>query len=310
MIKKAYGAAILHACFTGFSFLFVKLALGASGPLDVLAHRYGVALIAAAVPLLIGKVKVKISIRECLWVVVLSIFYPILFFSLQTFGLQFASSSEAGIIQSTVPIFTLLLAYLLLKERPTGLQMVFVCLSISGVLFVSIIKGLDIGGDLRGILLLLSATLSLACYNAFTRKLAKRYTTYTLTFIMTSLGFIVFTTIALVGHGVNGSLSSFVSPLAKPSYIVSVVYLGLCCSFGTSFLSNFALSHIQASKMSVFSNFATVVSIIAGAIILSEPLRWYHIVGAAMIIAGVLGTNYVPVAKQPQDTADSASPTQ
>jgi drug/metabolite transporter (DMT)-like permease len=51
------------------------------------------------------------------------------------------------------------------------------------------------------------------------------------------------------------------------------------------------LSKIEASKMSVFGNLATLISMIAGVIFLQEQLEYYHIIGAIMIIAGILGTN-------------------
>jgi len=44
--------------------------------------------------------------------------------------------------------------------------------------------------------------------------------------------------------------------------------------------------------MSVFSNFATLITILAGVIFLKEQFHLYHLVGAIIIIAGVIGTNY------------------
>lgn len=51
------------------------------------------------------------------------------------------------------------------------------------------------------------------------------------------------------------------------------------------------LSKIEASKMSVFSNLGTVISIIAGVIFLKEEIYYYHILGSILIIIGVIGAN-------------------
>ncbi|MNJ75246.1 EamA-like transporter family protein [compost metagenome] len=59
----------------------------------------------------------------------------------------------------------------------------------------------------------------------------------------------------------------------------------------TALSSNYALSKIEASKMGVFSNLSTIVSIAAGALLLGEEVRLYHIAGSVLIIAGVMGTN-------------------
>ncbi|MDF2720322.1 MAG: ycxC, partial [Paenibacillus sp.] len=48
--RSAYAAVILYAFIIGFSFIFVKFALIAASPLDTLAHRFTISLIAAALP--------------------------------------------------------------------------------------------------------------------------------------------------------------------------------------------------------------------------------------------------------------------
>jgi drug/metabolite transporter (DMT)-like permease len=55
------------------------------------------------------------------------------------------------------------------------------------------------------------------------------------------------------------------------------------------FLVNYNLKHLPAHISSIFANVATITSIIAGVIFLDEVLYWYHLLGALMIISGVLG---------------------
>ncbi|MCM3640119.1 EamA family transporter [Priestia aryabhattai] len=63
-------------------------------------------------------------------------------------------------------------------------------------------------------------------------------------------------------------------------------------SLGTSYLSNYALSKIAAAQMSVFSNVATLITIIAGVLFLNEVFHFYHLIGGIMIIIGVIRTNF------------------
>ena len=49
---KAYISALLYSFIIGFSFLFVKLTLTITSPLDTLAHRFTVAFIAANIPVI------------------------------------------------------------------------------------------------------------------------------------------------------------------------------------------------------------------------------------------------------------------
>ena len=49
------------------------------------------------------------------------------------------------------------------------------------------------------------------------------------------------------------------------------------------------LSHIQIVQMTAVNSMSTLVSIIAGALILGEPLHWYHYLCGALIMVGVAG---------------------
>ncbi len=44
--------------------------------------------------------------------------------------------------------------------------------------------------------------------------------------------------------------------------------------------------------MSIFNHLGTVISIAAGVLILKESLAGFQIIGAVLIIIGVIGTNY------------------
>src|SRR5690625_3169829 len=115
--RRAYGAGILVAIIIGLSFMFVKITLLFTSPLDALAHRFTIAFIAFSMYMLIKKEKEfkKLPRRDLLRIGLLAIFYPILFFGFQIFGLVFTSSSVAGIVQATLPIFTLVFSSVLLK---------------------------------------------------------------------------------------------------------------------------------------------------------------------------------------------------
>ena len=56
----------------------------------------------------------------------------------------------------------------------------------------------------------------------------------------------------------------------------------------------YALAHMEIIQSTVFSSASTLVSIIAGALILGEPLRWYHFICGAIILAGVVGLMLAP----------------
>ncbi|MBP2633667.1 MAG: protein of unknown function transrane [Firmicutes bacterium] len=298
-LNKAYIAALLYAFIIGFSFMFVKIALTVATPLDTLAHRFSISFLAIFIFFLIKKIRFSIKFKDILAILPLALFYPALFFSFQAFGLLYTSSSEAGIIQATVPIFTLALATYFLKEHSTLWQQIFTCLSVAGVIYIFMMKGFSPElTNTRGILLILLSTLSAACYNVLARNLTQRYSLVILTYIMSLLGMLLFNGMAIVQHINNHTLMYYFTSFLNKDFLIATLYLGLFSSLGTSFLSNYALSKMEASKMSVFNNFATLVTILAGVFYLGEKLESYHFIGGAVIVIGVIGANFRTKAKK------------
>lgn len=289
----AYLAALLYSFIIGFSFIFVKLALVSADPIDTLAYRFTASFIAVTIPVLLGWLKLNFNKKDILNILPLALFYPAMFFGFQVFGLYYTASSEAGIVQATVPIFTIIFASYFLKEETTLWQKLFIALSVSGVIFIFIMKGASFDiSNIKGTTLILLSSLSFAGYSVLARKLTQKFKPMELSYIMLLIGFIFFNLISLIKHGFTGSMASFLQPISSPIFIIAILYLGVLSSLGTSYLSNYALSKMPASKMSVFTNLSTLIAILAGVIFLEEQLFYYHIIGALLIIAGVIGTNY------------------
>lgn len=290
--RKAYIGLIIQTFIVGLSFLFVKLTLTVTDPLTALAHRFTVAFVFATICVLFSWVKIDIKLKDIIHMLPMVLFNPIIFFSTQIFGLVYISSSEAGIIHATMPIFTALLASIFLEEHSNTRQKISIFLSVLGVVYIFFMKGIDFNwANFKGAILILISAISVAIYNVMARKLTKKYRLMDLTYIMLLFGFISFNIMALISHGLDGTINTYFMPFTSPIFTFSILYLGVLSSFVTSILTNYSLLEIEASKMSVFSNFGTLVTIIAGVLILNEKIEYYHIIGAIMIIIGVIGAN-------------------
>ncbi|PHA36205.1 DMT family transporter [Bacillus wiedmannii] len=293
LTTKAYLSALLYSFIIGFSFMFVKLALTVTSPLDTLAHRFTVAFVAASIPIVFGFVKLNMSFKNILALLPLAIFYPALFFAFQAFGLVYTSSSEAGIIQAAIPIFTMMLASYFLKEYTNTWQKISVLISVIGVIYIFIMNGIGTHEtSFIGIILILLSALSSAFYNVLARKMTKKFKLMDLTYSMTVIGFISFNSIAIASHINKGTIMVYFKPFTNGTFLISILYLGLLSSLLTALLLNYSLSYIEAAKISVFSNLSTLITIIAGVIFLHEQISYFHIIGTIMIILGIIGTNF------------------
>ena len=290
---KAYLAALSFSAIIGFSFLFTKIALTYASPLTNLAHRYTIAALVLVILHQTKLINVSLSRKDILSILPMSLFYPLLFFIFQSFALQYISSSEAGILQALVPIFTLLLASVFLKEKTSLLQKFFLILSVSGVVFIFFSKGANFSKETAslGFLLMLGSVLANAINNILSKAKGGRYRSMDMTAVVIFVGFVTFNTLSLTSHYLEGTILAYLEPLVKLPYLLSILYLGILASIVTGSLSIYAIVRLGASTVSVFGNLGTVLTILAGALILHEPIYSYHVIGATLIIAGILGMN-------------------
>ncbi|MGG1556089.1 DMT family transporter [Paenibacillus ferrarius] len=290
--KLAYSFAVLNATIIGFSFLFAKIALDYASPLDTLTLRFAASFAVMSIPVAFGWVKLHYRGKPLRKVLLLAAMYPLGFFTLQAYGLKHATSAEAGILYAFTPIATMVLASLFLKETTTVLQKLSVLLSVAGVVFIFAMKGGGIDlSNLMGIGLLLLTCLAFAGYSVMARSLASQFSPAEITYLMLGTGFVAFSIVSLTTHAAAGTIYLLFQPLASSVFVASILFLGVISSLVTALTSNYVLSILPASRMSVFSNLSTIVSIGAGAIFLGEHITAAAIIGSILIICGVVGAN-------------------
>lgn len=290
--RQAYFGLILLTLIIGLSFIFVIIGLRHASPMDLLAHRFTAAAISILILWVFGLIKMpRFNFKKAKSLLLLSLFYPLLFFALQTFGLEYSTASEAGIIFSTTPIITLIAASLFLKERTTILQKIGIVFSIVGILYIIYFSG-GAGGSttLKGILLLLLSVFALVTYYVLGKVISAAFSAMEITVWMTMLAFFIFNGFSIANHLHNQTLNQLFDPLVNSEFLWAVLYLGVLSSMLTAFLTNYALSQVPASQIGVFNNLSPLVSIAGGILILGETLFIYQIIGGVLVLAGVIMT--------------------
>ncbi len=288
---KGYIGALTYSIIVGLSFLITKLTVPHASAILILAHRFSIAFIVYIVFLMIRKPDLPITLKKIVYSLPLTIFYPILFFTLQVFGLKTTSSSNAGIINATVPIITIILVALLGK-KPSKIQFISVLLSVSGVLVIFSNNISSADSNIVGMALLFISAFSFSVYSILVKKILKTINVYELTLMIITSGFIIFNILYLFENGINDSINNYFIPFENLQYLLGIFYLGAFASVGTSFASNYSLQTLSAPQFSVFSNLSTLISIIAGVVILNELFTIHYFIGSVLIILGVLGTNF------------------
>lgn len=297
MNNKTNILPILSGIFTslifGLSFLFSKKALNIVEPFTLLSFRFLVAFIIMTILKLLGIIKINYKGKSIKNLIIIGLTQPIVYFIFETYGIQFSSSSQAGLMIALIPIFVTILSAYALKEIPSKLQCGFILISVSGVVFIVLMTGSSSsGGSLLGIFLLLGAVLCAALFNILSRKYSKKFSPIELTYAMMSMGALFFNIVSICSHIRANTLAQYFLPLKNKNFLVSLAYLGILSSVIAFLLMNFTLSKLEASKSAIFANLSTIVSIIAGVVLLHESFKLYHIIGSILILIGVFGTNY------------------
>ena len=289
-------AGIAVSIFFGLSFMFTKTALDVLTPFHLLGLRFTFAAITLTLLYLFKLVKIELKGKNLKPLFLIALFQPVGYFISETMGVNMTSSSEAGMIIALIPVFVVIIGALFLKEQPTFIQMIFIIMSVVGVVFIVLMGGKSgASGNTLGMIILLGAVISAAAYNVLSRKLSLHFNPFEITFVMMWVGAIAFNGTALIQAAQKGEIGSYFAPLANMNVLISIVFLGILSSVAAFLLLNYMLSKMEASTTAVYLNMTTVVSIIAGVIFRSEAFYWYHMVGAIMILAGVWGTNHFAV---------------
>lgn len=292
---KAILAAILGHFFWGISFLASRTALNTAPVLVLLSHRFLLAFLVMSLllPTKLADFHMKgKSIRPLLF---LGLLEPVVYFFGEQYGILHSTTIFSGVMISIIPIFSILAAVPILHEKPTAGQLLFSLLSVGGVIGIGLLSKNSGALDGIGVAALLVAVFSAVAYTLLNRDVSSRFSPFERTYVMMGTGAAVFTVLAAVT--VHGSVTAYLHPFGVKSYLISVLFLGLCCSVVSYFLSSYVLTKLTVARATVFANLTTAVSVFAGAVILHEPFSLLGLFCCVLILVGIYGVQRTAAAK-------------
>lgn len=293
-------AALAANIIFGFSFIFSKKALEVTEPLIILSVRFTVAFVVMTLIMLLRRHRFSVRGKPILGLVAMAMAQPLLYFIFELYGLTLVSSALSGVIIALVPIAVMLLSAAFLSEKPNFGQGLCAILSLAGISVMSIISNDGSRNSLLGILLLAAAVLCAAVFNVLSRSVAPHFTAFERTWFMMLIacpGFNIISAVFYRGEYFKKLALAF----ASPNFILAVLYLAVLSSVGAFFLYNYSSSVISAIEASSFSNIVTVVTVLAGVLILGERFSLPQYLLCAVILAGVWGVNALAQNSKPND---------
>lgn len=280
---------MLKALFTvtvwGGSFIATKIALPQCGPLVLIWLRFGIGvLVLGAAVLQRGQAR-RPGAGDMAYFTLLGAIGITLHQLLQAFGLLTARASTTAWIVATIPVFTALLGWLVLREQLGWLRAGGIALAAAGVLLIVssgrpgtlFTAGFGTPGD---VLILLSAP-NWAVFSVLSRRgLAQHPPAWMMLWVM-GAGWLLSTPLLLA----QGSLAGIAS-LDMHGWL-AVLFLGLICS-GVAYIFWYdALAVLPASQAGAFIYIEPLVTTSAAALMLGEAVTWSTLLGGAVILVGV-----------------------
>ncbi|WP_299233484.1 DMT family transporter [uncultured Halomonas sp.] len=199
-------------------------------------------------------------------------------------ALQFTSATNVAILESLIPVATLLLSVLLLGERYRLLQWAGVVISLSGAIVV-ITAGQDVdfvpGGLNPGNLIMLLAILVWVGYSLLVKEHMARFPRYGGLLVMLVIANLVLAPIALL----EGAWE--VLPRLTAAELAGLGYLGIFPSVVALLLYNSALAAIGPTRAAVYLNLLPVFTMLGAWWWLGEHILTVQVVGSLLVVVGV-----------------------
>ena len=295
---KLYLVALAFTFSIGFSFFGIKKCVPYADTLTILSYRYVAAL--AGVILWIGISKMlgvypKSEMKRPKARLYQTAAFYILFMIFQILSMFFASSIEGAIVYAMVPIFAKIIGRVVLGEKSTRLQMVFVVVTVASLIVLIVLNATDISLNFKGIVFMAIGTFFMGCQNVSARYVRGVFKPIEITAAIAIGGSVIVIGASLIKAAVTDSFDKLIEPAGHADFLIWASFLGIFCILLSAQFMAYMLAHMEIIQSTIFNSASTLVSVIAGALILGEPLCWYHYICGALILTGVVGLTLAPV---------------
>jgi len=289
---RVWTAFIVLTLVWGASFLWIKVAVEDIGAWSLVAFRIVFGVL-GLVPFLLFK-KPALPRGRTTWIalLLLGVTSAAAPWMLISWAEETIDSALATVLNSTVPLFTILIAHFALHDdRITKYRVIGLLLGFLGVValtgrdggFTSFGSGSNLWGQL--------AMLAAACLYAMSGVIARRYLRHLTALVqafwsMLIGAVLIWICLPLLGISLNVSANSVTW--------ASILWLGILGAGIASMLFYFMLHAIGPTRASLVTYSIPVVGVTLGVLILGEPLDIYLISGMVLIVAGVSVVNRKP----------------
>jgi drug/metabolite transporter (DMT)-like permease len=266
------------------SFPAIKAALDDGvAAIDIAILRYTVAAPGFAFILWRSRGLPGLTRKDAVRVLVAGVLVVLGYHLFLNFGTQHTTSGVAALVVALAPGITVVLAVGLGLDRIRLRHVVGLALAFAGVVVVVALgSGQDLSVEsVQGPLLVLGAPISFALYNVILKPLLGRYDLLALTAATSLVG-----TIGLVPLVRSSTVDAAVG--SSPEVVALLLYLGLLATLLGYILWNTGLRGLGPTRAVTYAYAIPALAVVFGAILLDEPVTAWLVLGAALVVGGIV----------------------
>ncbi|MCB8769325.1 DMT family transporter [Acinetobacter soli] len=251
-------------------------------PASISFYRWFIAFIVLT-PFMLFKVWTQRALvrRHLGQLAILSAFGMVLYQGLSYTAAHYTTATNMGIVNAFIPVFTIFVSMLILKDIPNRFAIVGSIISFLGLLYI-LGKGdfttlLNMGGH-SGDLLMVVAVFFYAFYGVFLKKWQLKIPL--LISLYVQIGFALLYHIPFLMYFGLDAINARNAP--------SLLYAGIFPSLLAPLLWMLAVQHIGPNRTSIFMNLMPVFTAIIASLWLAEQWTLFHTIGGMMILVGIV----------------------
>jgi len=200
-------------------------------------------------------------------------------------GLQYTTATNGVSLNSAIPILIILLGWLIYRETITRLQMVGVAVSLAGILVIISRGDPVVLAQLRlnkGDLIVLFGMVFWAAYTVFLRMKPAELPGLVLLACCGLVGICLLTPLMLLEMTLLGGRIEF-----NPATVAAMFYVGIFPSFVGYVFWNRGVHEVGPNIAGIFVHLMPAFGAILAWLFLDERIFVFHVVGIALILAGI-----------------------
>ncbi len=307
MYLLAYIFALLKGVIYGSTVFFIGDLTESADVPDVLALRFLVSFVVMWLLKVTRILKIEVSVKDFFVrnprtpymksILLAVLFEPVLYMVLETIGISMTTGVTAGVILSLSAISSCIVEFIVLKEKSTWLQNIFLGLGVFGAVYIAVnsVSSGDGEDSVVGVVCLFLAIISGSLFCAFSRKSSKAFSAMEVTYVSAMLGAVAFNGVNIVRHLITGDILHYFDPYFDWHNMIGFVVLAILSTIVATCMNNYALSKLQLSTIAAFNGVSTVVTIAVGVIFGGERLYFFHAIGLVCIFARMIGVSVISI---------------